>query len=194
LAADVHEAARQSRTTIELVSATRVASDPNTLTPRTLVMNIKHAAVAFAALTTLAGAPLLVSAQTTVPGNPVVVSDVRVYPAEDVGNGEMTRPGALDVTFRNTRDVAATDVFFEVSSDGMHLDKIHDTGRFAPNVTTRHEFLDQSYATDQSLTVIRVTFADGSVWISGVGVIAPGAECGQAISRMKIDVSDPLPT
>jgi hypothetical protein len=139
-------------------------------------MNIKHAAVTFAALATFTGAPLLVSAQTTASSNPVVVSDVRVYPAEDVGNGEMTRPGALDVTFRNTRDVAATDVFFQVSSDRTHLDNIHDTGSFAPNVTIRHEFSDQSYSTDQSLTVTRVKFADGSVWISGVGVIAPSGE------------------
>jgi hypothetical protein len=139
-------------------------------------MNIKHAAVTFAALATFTGAPLLVSAKTTASSNPVVVSDVRVYPAEDVGNGEMTRPGALDVTFRNTRDVAATDVFFQVSSDRTHLDNIHDTGSFAPNVTIRHEFSDQSYSTDQSLTVTRVKFADGSVWISGVGVIAPSGE------------------
>jgi hypothetical protein len=139
-------------------------------------MNIKHAVVASALLSALAGAPLLVSAQTTAPSNPVVVSNVRAYPAEDVGNGEMTRPGALDVTFHNTRDIAATDVAFEVSSNGMHLDYIHDTGSFAPDVTIRHEFSDQSYATDQSVKVTRVKFADGSVWVSGVGIIAPGAE------------------
>jgi hypothetical protein len=136
-------------------------------------MNIKHAAAAFAAITTFAGAPLLVCAQTTASSNPVVVSNVRVYPAEDVGNGEMTRPGALDVTFRNTRDVAANEVFFEVSSNGRHLDNIRDTGSFAPDVTIRHEFSDQSYASDQSVKVTRVKFADGSLWISGVGVIAP---------------------
>jgi hypothetical protein len=172
-AVDVRDAARQRKTTVEVVGSTRIANDPNNLTPRRLVMNIKHPAIAFAVLTTLAGAPLLVSAQTTGPSNPVIVSNVRVYPAEVVGNGEMFRPGALDVTFRNTRDVAATGVFFEVSSDGKHLDNIHDTGSFAPNVTIRHEFPTQSYATDQSVKVTRVKFADGSVWINGIGVIAP---------------------
>jgi hypothetical protein len=88
----------------------------------------------------------------------------------------MTRPGALDVTFRNTRDVAATDVAFEVASNGMDLDNVHDTGSFAPNVVIRHEFSDQSYATDQSVKVTRVKFADGSIWISGVGLIAPDGE------------------
>jgi hypothetical protein len=139
-------------------------------------MNIKRAAVAFAALTTLSGTPLLASAQATVSGNPVIVSQVRVYPAEDVGNGEMTRPGALDVTFRNARKVAATDVFFEVSSNGMYLTNIHDTGSFAPGVSIRHEFPDESYASDQRVKLTRVKFADGSVWVSGVGVIAPGGE------------------
>jgi hypothetical protein len=139
-------------------------------------MNIKFAAIAFSALSILAGAPLLVAAQTIASGSPVVVSNVRVYPAEDVGNGELTRPGALDVTFRNTRDVAATEVFFGVSSGGMHLDNIRDTGTFAPNVTIRHEFPDQSYASDQNLSVTRVKFADGSVWVKDVGIIPPGIE------------------
>jgi hypothetical protein len=132
--------------------------------------------VELAALTALAGAPLLVSAQMTAPGNPVVVSNVRVYPAIDVGFGNMTRPGALDVTFSNTRDVAATAVFFEVSSDGRHLASLRDTGKFSPNITIRHEFIDHWYPTDQSVTVTRVRFSDGSVWIKGVGVIPPGID------------------
>ncbi len=124
-------------------------------------------------LTVLAGVPALTfAANDPAAGDPIVINNIRVYQPDIVGNGEMTRPGAINLRFRNTRNIEATDVLFEMYGDGVHLDSIRSTGKFSPGVTINRTFSDQSGAVNQTVTVAQVSFADGSVWLSAA-YIAP---------------------
>jgi hypothetical protein len=129
-------------------------------------MNLKRVAAALAVLTTLAGGPAIASVQMTVSNDPIAVTKVATVLPESIGNGEMTKAGAIDVDFRNVSSIVARDVLFAVQRDGEDVDYIHATGTFAPNTSIRKEFLDQSFAPVQTVTIARVTFADGSVWVA----------------------------
>jgi hypothetical protein len=126
-------------------------------------MNTKHIAASIAALAILAGAPALASAQDTSP-SPVVLN-ASVQPNRGWFGHYV--PGAISATFTNTSNVAATDVVFELQSNGAFVNRISDVGTFAPGTTTRHQFSDVYTAPNQQLKVAAVHFADGTVWRSG---------------------------
>lgn len=130
-------------------------------------MNIQRAAAALAALTILAGMPELTFAQTT-GGQPVAVGSLSVRQAESIGNGEMTLPGSIDLSFKNSTDLAETEVLFELRGSDGYIGSIRDTGSFAPGVTIKHHFSNPNNLLDSATdaTVARVTFADGTIWIN----------------------------
>jgi hypothetical protein len=134
-------------------------------------MNIKRTLSGIAAITVLSIAPAAVFAQTAAPGEPVVLTHVQVSLPYSVGNGEGTVPGSIDLSFRNTHSVVATDVLFVVRGDQTNPIYIDDGGTFAQNVDIRQTLADESPASGQTVTVERVTFADGTEWIDDVGFI-----------------------
>jgi hypothetical protein len=127
-------------------------------------MNTKHIAASIAALTVLAGAPALAMAQTVPSQSPITLN---ASVQADSGRFDRYVPGVISATFTNTNNVAATDVIFELQSDGAFVDRISDVGTFAPGTTTQHQFPDVYEAPNQQLKVAAVHFADGSVWRSG---------------------------
>jgi hypothetical protein len=129
----------------------------------TLFMNMKHVAASIAALTVLAGAPALALAQTADSQSPILLT---ANVQADSGRFDRYVPGVIGATFTNTSNIAATDVVFELSSNGAFVDRIEDVGTFAPGSTTRHTFSDVYAASNQKLTVAEVKFADGNVWRS----------------------------
>jgi hypothetical protein len=76
-------------------------------------------------------------------------------------------PGIVDVTFRNTANVAATSVTFDVAVGGREAGTLTDTGSFAPGVAIEHVFTNDSFAGNAHVSVASVTFANGSVWTPG---------------------------
>jgi len=139
-------------------------------------MNIKRALSGIAAVTVLSAAPAAVFAQTATPDGPVVLTHVQVSQPYSVGNGEARVPGSIDLSFRNTHNVVATDVLFVVRGDEKNPIYIDDAGTFSPGVDIRRTLADESPANGQSVAVERVTFADGTEWINHIGFIpAPQA-------------------
>jgi hypothetical protein len=132
-------------------------------------MTIKHLAAALAATTIAAAAPAIASAETTAP---VAISSVQNTPA--LGYLNTYNPGLLTVAFQNTSNVPATDVIFELDSNGKYLDQYDDAGSFAKGVSVTHSFNNWETAIDQRVAVAEVKFADGSVWINSA-IPAPHA-------------------
>jgi hypothetical protein len=79
--------------------------------------------------------------------------------------------GSIDLSFRNTHSVVATDVLFVVRGDQTNPIYIDDGGTFAQDVDIRQTLADESPASGQTVAVERVTFADGTEWIDDVGFI-----------------------
>ena len=131
-------------------------------------MNSQRAAAALAALTILAGMPAVTFAQTTPAPEPNLVGRLSVTPSESVANGEQTLPGSVDLAFKNVSDLAETEVSFELIGSDGDLGTLRDSGHFAPGITIRHHFFDPNGSLDgaATVTVSRVTFADGSVWFN----------------------------
>jgi hypothetical protein len=127
-------------------------------------MTIKQTAASIAAITLLAGAPALALADTNAPAAPIAVSNVQIQ--EDGGYLNQLMPGLVTVSFKNTRPVAATEVDFELDANGVWLDRITDVGTFKQGATVDHSFTNYSPATNATLTVAEVKFADGSVWLN----------------------------
>jgi len=125
-------------------------------------MNIKHIAASIAALTILAGGPAIALAGTNFSSDPIVVSNVNVQPNDETDGAG---PGFVSMDFQNTANIAATEVVFELDVDGARVSRFKDSGSFAPGVTVRHAFLNNSSSSDAQLTVVRVKFADGSEWV-----------------------------
>ena len=130
---------------------------------RTESMNINCAVAALATLA-LAAAPALVRAQTNIVA-PIVIDNVQIDVPESIGNGEITTPGSLRLAFRNTRSVAATHIVFAIRGDGT-MRTLDESGTFAPNVVINHVFNDDCPTSNQTITVVRVQFADGTSWVN----------------------------
>ena len=87
----------------------------------------------------------------------------RAAPAQPLVNG-------VAVTFVNHAPVVATSVTFRVRYD-YHTELIEDRGKFSPGVkiqATFREFVGANYFRDlpDICEIVRVRFADGSVWTS----------------------------
>jgi hypothetical protein len=124
-------------------------------------MNIKQAAASIVALTILAGGPAIALAGTTFSSDPIVVSNVNVQPNDETdGSG----PGFVSMDFQNTSNMNATEIIFELDVDGARVSRYKDSGSFAPGITVRHSFLNSSSSANAQLNVVKVKFADGSVW------------------------------
>jgi hypothetical protein len=103
-------------------------------------------------------------------GSPVAVSACAVtdlyIPALAVEFGPPINYRALLLTFRNTDDVAATQVTFDVTHGGEHT-MVIDRGRFSKGVAIEHLFDDEfagGGAGPDVCSVASITFADGRRW------------------------------
>ena len=123
-------------------------------------MNFKSVAATAAVL--LGASATAAFAQTNAP---VTIVSSQAQP-QIADAGENNQQGVAGVTFVNTNIVPATEVDFTLSSNGAPLATYRDIGSFAPNVRISHSFANDQTARDQQLSVARVTFADGSVWLS----------------------------
>jgi hypothetical protein len=124
-------------------------------------MNIKQAAASIAALTILAGGPTLALAANASPIDPIAISNVNVQPD---GEADGVGPGFVSLQFQNTNNVSATEVVFELDVNGAKVSRFNDIGSFAPGGTIKHAFLNTSADGNAQLNVVKVKFADGSVW------------------------------
>jgi hypothetical protein len=123
---------------------------------KSLIPNALFAASIALAVPSAAHAALLTGPAAA----PIAVSNVQVAPNEGDGYG----PGFVDYTFKNTSNMTATKVVFELNADGSYLKTVADVGTFAPGVTIKRAVLDPSPSADQQVGVKEVTFSDGSVW------------------------------
>lgn len=89
---------------------------------------------------------------------PIVVSDINVQPTNQ------QNPGFLSLAFKNTSNVAASEVVFELDANGRYNRQIDDVGTFAPGAIITHGYFDNSGASDQQVKVVKVQFADGTIW------------------------------
>jgi hypothetical protein len=135
-------------------------------------MNMPQAAASLAALTILAGAPALARAAVT--NDPIVVSNALVEPG---GVSRDQGPASLSVAIKNTGDVAATDIVFELDVDGAYARHINDVGSFQPGATVKHTYRVSSDESNQQLKVVGVKFANGDVWAgdpTAAAILTPG--------------------
>ena len=111
--------------------------------------------------------------------SPVTVSTCAVddlyNPALLVEFGPPINYRLLSLTFRNTDDVVATQVEFDVSHGGQHTTVI-DRGRFSKGVLIEHRFDDEfaeGYTREPDTCVVAsITFADGRRWAARAGRMA----------------------
>ena len=121
-------------------------------------MNIKRVATSLAAITIIAGAPVLAFADTTAP---IIVNNVSVTPV-DLDNGSGV--GSVAVNFKNTSNMAATEVIFALDNGGTQFDTFTADGTFAPGVSVEQTFETADDYNASQVKVEEVKFADGSVW------------------------------
>jgi hypothetical protein len=135
---------------------------------------MKHSTIARTLLATsiALAAPLAANAAPTAPvlalasSAPIAVSDINFQTTNQ------QNPGFLSLAFKNTSNVAASEVVFELDENGHYSRKIDDVGTFAPGVTIKHGYFDFSTASDQDVKVIKVQFVDGTTW-TNAGETAP---------------------
>jgi hypothetical protein len=125
-------------------------------------MNIKQVAASIAALTILAGGPAIALADNSLPSDPIAISNVNLQ-TNDGSDGFGT--GFVSVDFQNTSHVDATEVAFELDVNGARVSRFNDIGSFEPGVTVKHAFLNTSSNANAQLNIVKVKFADGSVWV-----------------------------
>jgi ABC-type transport system involved in cytochrome bd biosynthesis fused ATPase/permease subunit len=143
--------------------------------PQKITMMIKTVLSSFAvtALTASLAAPAAAQKQTAYVKNPVTVegfsADSDFVPSAAQLFGGMNVANELsDVTisFVNTANVPAKRIEFAVTS-GKHTCVIVDKGTFSPGARITHTFLQSSELVGaSSVTIRKVTFADGSTWES----------------------------
>lgn len=121
-------------------------------------MNIKRVATSLAAITILAGVPVLALADTSAP---VTVDAVRVSPV-DLDNGSGV--GSVAVNFKNTSDKTATEVVFALDNNGTQFDTFYADGSFAPGASIVQTFDTTDDYNASQVKVEEVKFSDGSVW------------------------------
>ena len=127
-------------------------------------MNFKQLAASIAALSVLAAAPLEVRANSFTPPGPISIIDVEVAPASTDGEVDA---GFVTVAFKNTSQIVATEVDFEVEDNGIQVGHIVDAGTFAPGVTIAHTFPNDSAVSGLNVVVSTVKFVHGSQWVPG---------------------------
>jgi hypothetical protein len=106
-------------------------------------------------------APAFALAQTTAPV--ALVASHAEPQITDIARPEI---GSAMVSFVNHSALPATEVDFTLSSNGEALATLTDTGSFAPGVTIDHTFATDRTERDLQLSIAKVTFADGSVWVN----------------------------
>ncbi len=115
--------------------------------------------------------------------SPVAVSSCAVAdlydPALMVEFGPPITYRSLSLSFRNTDDVVATRVAFDVVHAGEHT-VVVDRGRFSKGVLIEHRFDDDfsgGYSREPDVcNVASITFADGRRWTAPAGeTTAPAA-------------------
>jgi hypothetical protein len=130
------------------------------------ILSLVTAVTALAATSPGAPAASGIAMSSPVAVSSCVVEDV--YPAallEEYGPPIAYR--SLSLAFRNTDDVVATQVAFDVVHGGAHTTVI-DRGRFSKGALIEHRF-DETFADGDSrqpdtCNVASITFADGRRW------------------------------
>jgi hypothetical protein len=117
------------------------------------------ALLGFAALTALP----LAGAADPITGNTIALQNYLISESPNAGNDSMVYQGHVRVAFRNDGDVTATAVTFDVG-DGSRTAHIVDVGTFSKGVTIKHEFHWLDARAGDTLQVVQVRYADGSVW------------------------------
>jgi hypothetical protein len=126
-------------------------------------MRIQSAIATLGAALILSGAPALASAADAQTG-PIHINDVRVTGGGSAPNEVALVPPSAEISFTNQYGSPATDVVFAIYSQGVELTQYDDRGSFAPGVVINHTFSESQALADQSATVVKATFADGTTW------------------------------
>lgn len=133
----------------------------------------------------LAGAPALASAADAQTG-PIHINSVQVYGGGSSESETVMDPISAEIGFTNEYGSPATEVVFAVLSKGAPVAQYDDRGSFATGVAVNHTFPDSQVSGDQSVAVVKATFADGTTWQNAqipVAQEAAGITGVQAIDR-----------
>jgi hypothetical protein len=93
---------------------------------------------------------------------PIQIQNVHIV--SRASTDKSSAPIAAQIAFANANSVPATEVVFAVESDGAVIDRLDDVGTFATGATIVHNFPYNDLATNPSVEVAKVVFADGSTW------------------------------
>jgi hypothetical protein len=118
------------------------------------------ALLGFAALAVM---PIAGAAAEPIAGNTIALQGYLISESPSAGTEGLVYQGHVRVTFRNDGDVTATAVTFDVG-DGSRNAHIVDVGTFSKGVTIKHEFHWLDTRAGDTLQVVQVRYADGSVW------------------------------
>ncbi len=111
----------------------------------------------------LGGAPALASAADAQTG-PIHINSVQIYGVGNSPNETVDDPSGAQIGFTNEYGSPATEVVFGVYSKGAEVTQFDDRGSFATGVTINHTFAQDQASGDQSVAVLKATFADGTTW------------------------------
>jgi hypothetical protein len=113
----------------------------------------------------LGGASIASAAST--PADTIDVVQTTDSPVKFVANADdgslLNGPNVIQIRFVNRGDEAATDVEFQVNSDGAPVATIDDVGNFAKDAVVNHSFANVG-GPDSTVSVVGVKYADGSEW------------------------------
>jgi hypothetical protein len=106
------------------------------------------------------------AAQTSDLNAPVYINGVQVAPL--VGGDGNLLSGTVSVSFTNLAPQPANEVVFSVRNDnGRVIDSFDDYGTFSQGVAIHHNFTTPEASGTPKIDIEKVTFADGSEWMSG---------------------------
>lgn len=126
-------------------------------------MNTKIGIATLGAALMLAGAPALASAADAQTA-PIHINSLQTYGGGSTDAATVADPSGAQIGFTNNYGSPATEVVFAVFSKGAEVTQFDDRGSFAPGVAVDHTFPQSRATSDQSVAVVKATFADGSTW------------------------------
>ena len=126
-------------------------------------MNTKIGIATLGAALILAGAPALASAADA-QAAPIHINSLQTYGGGSTDAATVADPSGAQIGFTNNYGSPATDVVFAVYSNGAEVTQFDDRGSFATGVAVNHTFPQSRATSDQSVAVVKATFADGTTW------------------------------
>lgn len=116
--------------------------------------NIRTAAIA----ASIIGLAAPAAALTVQPTNPIAIQQVTSSPEREFA------PGVVRIAYRNTADVSAKEVTFQISDAAGRTADVEDVGSFTPGVTIDHDFRVLKLGDGAQARVVHVELADNSAW------------------------------